>query len=285
MKQKKLKWQSLVRRVSLATLAFSLFTGTLSAQEADSTIEEKVLSPDTTRISWGKTKIIIIEHVEEKEKDTTKKIKQRNNHFAGLDLGINGFLSESNSVDLGKDERFMDLNYRKSISVALNFWEWYIPIAKEKFGVTTGAGFEFNSYDLDRSVDIVSTKDTTFGVQAAASKDIEKNRFKATMLNVPLMLETNLGKDADHSFHLALGGMLSYRVGSKVKQIYEEADKEYKVKNRNDYNMNDFRFNAIARIGYGNLTLFASYSFTPMFEDNKGPELYPFTVGISLVSF
>ena len=79
--------------------------------------------------------------------------------------------------------------------------------------------------------------------------------------------------------------MLGYRLGSKTKQKYEENDKTQKVKDRNDYNLNDFRLNAVVRLGYGDFTVFASYSLTELFEDNKGPELYPFTVGISLVSF
>lgn len=162
--------------------------------------------------------------------------------------------------------------------------EYYIPIAKEKFGIMTGLGFEFNSYDLDRSVSVFADEDTTIGV-VDPTKDIEKNRFKSTMLNLPLMFETNIGKDAEHSFHLAAGVMGSMRVGSKTKQIYDQSGKEYKVKNRTDFNMSPFRMNAVARIGYGDFTLFASYSLTPMFDKDKGPELYPFTVGISLVSF
>ena len=162
--------------------------------------------------------------------------------------------------------------------------EYYIPIAKEKFGIMTGLGFEFNSYDLDRSVSVFADEDTTIGV-VDPTKDIEKNRFKSTMLNLPLMFETNIGKDAEHSFHLAAGVMGSMRVGSKTKQIYDQSGKEYKVKNRTDFNMSPFRMNAVARIGYGDFTLFASYSLTPMFDKDKGPELYPFTIGISLVSF
>ena len=49
--------------------------------------------------------------------------------------------------------------------------------------------------------------------------------------------------------------------------------------------MNDFRFNAVARVGYGDFTLFAAYSLTPMFDKDDGPEIYPFTVGISMFSW
>tara|TARA_B100000965_G_scaffold251699_1_gene211750 strand:+ start:832 stop:1671 length:840 start_codon:yes stop_codon:yes gene_type:complete len=276
----------------LVALSLSLFLALpfLMAQEV--VVKSDTTAKDTIRITTKKKKIIIIaredDEADSEEKKDTVSIhhisKQRWNHFAGIDLGINGFLSPENSVDLQKEAQFMDLNYSKSISVSINFMEYYIPIAKEKFGIMTGLGFEFNSYDLDRSVSVFADEDTTIGV-VDPTKDIEKNRFKSTMLNLPLMFETNIGKDAEHSFHLAAGVMGSMRVGSKTKQIYDQSGKEYKVKNRTDFNMSPFRMNAVARIGYGDFTLFASYSLTPMFDKDKGPELYPFTIGISLVSF
>jgi len=255
----------------------------LNAQESTDTTSytSSTKKQDTTRISWGKKKIIIISddiNISISDKDSTK--KQRYNHFTGLDLGINGFLTEDNSIDLQKEGQFMDLNYRKSISVGFGFKEWYMPIAKEKLGLATAIGIEFNTYTLDRDVTIFSNKDTTVGI-ADATKSIEKNKFKSTMLNVPLVLETNIGKDAAHSFYLAVGGQFSYRIGSKTKQIYEQDDTERKVKDRTDFNMNDFRFNAIARVGYGHFTLYGAYSLTPMFDKDSGPELYPFTVGIA----
>lgn len=262
-----------------------LLGGGLMAQESTDSVKIEE-SSDTTRISWGKSKIIIIAG-EDDEADSEKKVKevkQRYNHFAGIDIGVNGFLNPDMGMHLQKEAEFLDLNYGKSISFAWNFWEQYIPIAHEKFGILTGMGIEFNNYDLDNDVDIVTTKDTTYGIKDL-NKSISKNRLKSTMINVPLMLETNIGKDAKHSFHLAAGALFSYRLGSKTKQKYTADGKDYKVKNRNDFNMNPFRASLAARVGYGNFTIFANYSLTEMFESNDGPEIYPFTVGISLAAF
>lgn len=254
--------------------------------------KEEVNEPDTVKITTKRKTIYIVNsdnidsldiEVESKE----KKSIQRHNHFAGFEMGINGFVNPDNSLDLQKEADFLDLNYGKSISVGINIYEQYIPIAKEKFGIMTGLGFEFNNYDLDGSHIIQSStgkKDSTFGV-VDSSRNVSKNKFKTSMINVPIMLETNIGKDADHSFFLGVGAMVSYRLGSKQKQIYTEDGNRYKVKNRTDFNTNPWRLSAVARIGYGNFTLFASYSLTELFEDNKGPEIYPFTVGISVLTF
>lgn len=266
--------------------------GFISAQEqSDST---KTVKDTSYTIEWGNKTIIVIEKPDKKDKDKEEekesdshknwKIKQRYNHYAGVDFGVNGLLSDANSVDLNKEGEFMDLNYYGSWSIAFNFIDSYIPIAHEKFGVTIGMGIEFNKYKLSRDYTMVNVQDSTFGI-VDSTKSIDKNLFKSTMVNLPIMFETTLGKDRDHSFYLAAGGMVSYRLGSKTKQIYSQDGEDYKVKNRSSYNMNPFRFSAVARIGYGNFTVFASYSLTPLFEKDKGPELYPFTVGVSLVHF
>jgi len=271
--------------IGISVSVFLLYNVNGISQEVNSSSDST--KSDTSRFSIGSTKVILITDAEQnKPEDISikKEKKQRWNHYVGIDLGINGLLSEKNSVDLPEEAQFMDLDYAKSVSISLNFFEQYIPIAKEKFGISTGLGFEFNKYALDRDYTILTNKDSTFGFQDSTIV-LEKNLFKSEVLNWPVMLETNLGKDAKHSFHLAVGGMLSYRLGAKTKQIFNQANEEYKVKNRTDYNTNPFLFSLVARVGYGGFTVFANYSLTPMFENNEGPELYPFTVGVSLVSF
>ncbi|MAY83235.1 MAG: hypothetical protein CMP59_03800 [Flavobacteriales bacterium] len=271
--------------LSLITL-FALTT--LVAQEGQDSLAAK---KDTSyTIKWGDKTIIVIDHgdgdIDIATDDTIKiesKPSQRYNHYAGIDLGVNGLLNSKNSVNLGEDEKFMDQHYWGSWSVSLNFIDSYIPIAKEKFGITIGMGFEFNKFSLSRDFTVANFQDSTIGIPD--SNGFEKNLFKMEMINLPIMFETNIGKDAAHSFHLAVGGMVSYTLGSKTKQVFELDGEEIKTKVREDFNTNPFRFSLMGRIGYGNFTLFATYSLTPLFEEDRGPELYPFTVGVSLVHF
>lgn len=277
----------LLKFIGISFSAFLLLSTNGIAQETSFSPDS--IKSDTSRFSFGSTKIILISDADaDSDKPDSKKInrenKQRWNHYTGIDLGINGLLSSKNSVDLPEGAKFMDLDYARSVSISLNFFEKYIPIAHEKFGISTGLGFEFNKYALDRDYTIFTTRDSTYGI-IDSTRVLEKNLFKSEVLNWPVMLETNLGKDAKHSFHLAVGGMLSYRLGAKTKQLFEQNGEEFKVKNRTDFNTNPFLFSLVARVGYGDFTLFANYSLTSMFEKNKGPELYPFTIGVSIVSF
>lgn len=280
-----------IKKISLLAFVFSLGLG-LSAQETKSDSTKK---DESIKISLGKTKIIIIPGEDKEEgvvvtvNDSTyrkkKEIKQRTNKYAGFDMGFNGFLSPINSVDLQQEAQFLEVNYgSKSLEVGINFWEKYIPIAKEKFGLMTGMGVKWNTYELAKDVRLVNDNDVT-GFTVDSARSISKNKFKTSTLQLPLMLETNIGKDAAHSFHLAAGGAVNWVYGTKTKQKYEEDGDKYKKKDKNDFNVNTFQFSALARVGYGDFTLYASYNLTPLFDKNKGPEVYPFTVGLSVISF
>ncbi len=110
--------------------------------------------------------------------------------------------------------------------------------------------------------------------------------MKGTYINVPLLLEFNTNKKAKKSFHFAVGVIAGYRLSSRVKQIYELAGRTYKNKVSDDYNLNPFKYGATVRIGYGKFNVFATYSLSTLFEQNAvAPQLYPFTVGVTLVHF
>lgn len=262
---------------TIAFIAILFLSGNLFSHETD-----------TTRLKFGSTRIIILSDSAEIVLGDTLNPKKdkidRVNKWAGLDLGVNGLLSAENEINLPKESETFDLDYAKSISVGINFIEKYIPIAKEKFGITTGLGFQFNSYALDRDL-VFSVNDDSIYSFVDSSRSIEKTRMKTTFLQAPLLLETNLGRSKEKSFHLAVGMLFGYRIGSKIKQVYEQNGREYKIKDKDDLNINPFRASLTARVGYGDFTIYANYSLSPFFEDDKGPELYPFSVGISLVSF
>jgi hypothetical protein len=40
----------------------------------------------------------------------------------------------------------------------------------------------------------------------------------------------------------------------------------------------------MVRVGVGKIDLYASYALNGLFKKDEGPQLYPFTVGITLVS-
>ncbi|MDG1476027.1 MAG: DUF2807 domain-containing protein [Vicingaceae bacterium] len=259
---------------------------------------------DTVRLKWGSTQLTVIgDSVEIK-----RIIKKRRNHWAGIDLAINGFLNSKSGFDLSNDPQqvnidpekvtqFMELNYAKSWSFSVNFLEFYIPIKKHNFGIVTGMGTEWSNYELKHNIKLNPeggefvhpvvdefNKNYTWG-EVDTVLDYSKNRFKTWFINAPLLLEINTGDNARKAFHISAGAIFGYNLQTKMKYKYRLNGENKKEKDRQDFNTNPFRVSATVRAGYGWFNVFAKYSLTPLFEKGRGPELYPFTVGVTLLGF
>ena len=115
--------------------------------------------------------------------------------------------------------------------------------------------------------------------------NLKKNKLVASYLTVPLLLEFNTSQNADKTVHLAVGVIGGLRIGSHLKLVKEEGNRESKSKVFDDFNLNPFRYDATVRLGYRNFTVFGSYNMAGLFKDNKGPELYPVTVGLRVIGW
>lgn len=246
-------------------------------------LEIEVSDGDRTRVKVGPGQLEVDESG--KVKLTKEKRKPKfNGHWAGFYMGINGYLTADNSLDLPQNYSFLDLRYEKSINVHLNIFEQNFPLISNKLGLVTGLGFEWNNYRFDNDVKLDGSKDTITGGTPDGVRSI-KSKLNVRYLNVPLILEyqTN-SKNNTNSFHIGAGVVGGLRIGSHTKNIYEGGGKR-KDKVRDDFHLSPLKADAILKLGWGKLNLYGTYSLTSLFRDNRGPELYPFSVGITLLSF
>lgn len=257
---------------------------------------------DTVRLKWGSTELLVVGD----SIQINRKVKKRKRHWAGVDLAMNGFLNSSRGLDLSNDPaqvnmdpekvtQFMELNYAKSWSFSVNFIEFYFPINKHNFGLVTGMGTEWSNYELKHNIKLNAeggsfvypnvdefNKSYTWG-EVDTVLDYSKNRFKTWFVNVPLLLEISTGDNARKAFHISAGAIFGFNLQTKMKYKYRLDGDTKKEKNKQSFNTNPFRVSATVRAGYGWFNVFAKYSLTPLFEKGRGPELYPFTVGVTLL--
>ncbi len=284
-----------------------LATG-FSSLWAQSTTTQK---NDTSSIILNRTKILIISP---KDDDSTLTVcsdtvvvkpKERYRRWAGIDLGINGLINRNGSFNLNNATTaanpreitaFMELDYRHSWQVNINFAEYFLKIVRHHFGIQTGLGFQMNNYELKNNVRLTPygsayVNDTvteynkfyTYGI-ADTVITYRKNRFKTVYLTAPVMLEFNSGQYAKKSFYFAVGGLFGYNIQSKMKYVYNKEEKN-KSKDKQDFNVNPVQISAIVQIGYNKIQFFATYGLTPLFSKYKGPEVYPVSAGVKLTAF
>jgi hypothetical protein len=261
-------------------------SGVGSVRESKSGNGEETAS-DTTKIKWGNKKYMIIDQDDDDEDDDHSDRGAHSSHnsnfkyWKGFSVGVNGYLDHKGSLDIAVPNDFLELNYAKSIQFSINAFQKNFHIYKNYVNIYTGLGIDFNHYALENNVTLKPNV-PYLAATVDSAIDYKKNTLNVTYLKVPLMLEINTSRDPDHNFHIALGAELDYRIHAVTKQSYEMNDKKIQVKRRDDYNLEPFSYSAVARIGYNNVSVYANYGFSRLFRKDKGPQVYPFSVGITV---
>lgn len=247
---------------------------------------------DSTFFNLGKKQFIIIDKDREAlaENDSVKKQGYDSDefkHWAGFSMGVNGFMNTPGSITLPAKDSYMDVDYARSFNFQFNIIERQFNIAKNYVKIVTGFGFDYHSYQLSNKVTLDADSSYVAGmIDSTNNFSYKKNRLRNTYLQVPLLLEFNTSNDPEKTFHIAVGVIGQYRIAARTKQILEDNDNfEYKKTRKDGYNMAPFAAKAHVNLGYRGWTLYGEYNLTPLFQNGKGPELYPFTVGIRLVPF
>lgn len=208
-------------------------------------------------------------------------------HWAGVEFGINGFVDKNQSLTMKNDMAWLDLKQARSWNFNINFMQYSVGFGTDKIGLVTGMGLEFNNYHFSKPISLKVENEITV-VDSSYIKngfEVQKSKLSTTTLTIPLLLEFQIPTgEHGHRIFISGGVIGGLRVGDHTKVIYDDKGKR-KDKNHEDFNLSTFRYGFTARVGFKGLKLFANYYPTPLFEKNKGPEIYPFSVGLILFNF
>lgn len=289
-----------MKKITLLLLTLCITLGTY-AQEADSTLtemkEELNKSSDTTNIRFKRKTVKIID-----EEDGTKIHVKKNNKsdwefwgdndsrfkgsWSGFSVGLSNYVNSDFSLSRSADDEFMDLNTGKSWNMNLNFAQYSVNFIYNKFGMVTGLGLEWNYYRFDNNNTIQKDDDGVIVPDeiSYAGYIVDKSKLSTTYATVPIMLEWHSSASQSRGVVIAAGVIGGVKLGSNTKIVYRlnENGDINKDRRRDDYNLSPFRYGVTARIGVGDWLVYGTYYLTPLFEKNKGPELYPFSLGIAL---
>ncbi len=267
---------------------------------------------DTIRINT-KRKTIRIITTERVDPDSTGQFEERLRelrrerrniftYWAGLELGVNTFITADGRVGDGPESGPVPLNNAKSRFFAINMMEHKVEFGTPNVGLFTGLGVEFLNYRLSGNNTLTFNGDSTWAV-AMDTPVLGKNKLRQIGLRVPLMLEFNTKRaklpanaqelrgnpgwsfSREDNFHLAAGVVGSWYFDTMYKQKYEEGGRTVRQRSKDDYNLLPYRLAARAQIGFGSLNLFAEYALTPLFEEDTAPELNALNIGLTLVGF
>ena len=261
-------------------------------------IEEIKTGGDTVTLNFKKHTITIIEkdgdgenkefdfddYEDENDWNCEKKKKKSKfeGHWESLNIGMPNMVDKDYNISRPSELSYMDLNTSKSWNANLNMGQQCISIVPQRIGIVTGMGFDFTVYHFDNNNTII--KDSV-GVIVPVDilQDVKKSVLRTTQFSIPLLIEFQPIKGPkNNDLYIACGIIGQLQIASSTKVVYNEDGDKKKDKEKGDFNINPFRYSYTVRVGYGDFGIYGIYSPVTFFEKDKGPELYPISVGISV---
>lgn len=271
-------------------------------------VDVEVIEGDTTYVSVGRHTLVVSDEGDVKWQ--RKKRTKFNGNWGGIDIGLNGYVTPDFDMSFDKADNYLDLRMEKSINVNVNIYEQNINLSKDNnnMGLITGIGLTINNYRFSNSTYLNPDESSIEGYYMEGI-NIRKSKLTACYISVPLFFEIQSKHQLrTRQFHFAVGAIVSARLSTHTKVYFDESGKIYDmvdpatgnvigtsesptgsgrniVKDHDSFHLAPFKCDASVRFGYGIINLYATYSMNTLFQKDRGPELYPFSAGITLVSW
>lgn len=203
--------------------------------------------------------------------DTIKKSEKRTTSQFVFAMGVNNLATDGKVA--GSDFRYW----------GSHFYEWgstfNTRLLKNSNLLHLKYGFSVMYNNLRPTDNRVFVKNGDQTNLEVSSIHLDDSRFRNVYLVAPLHLEfdfsKNKTKDGKAFFHshesvrLGLGGYAGLRLKSKQFQLFDDGNgHDITVKEKGDFNVNNFIYGVSAYIGYKETSLYVKYDLNPMFENN-----------------
>ena len=191
--------------------------------------------------------------------------------FTGVDFGMVSLQSEK-----------LPLKSKQSFSIRLNLIEYKKQLIENRFGFLSGISLGYQQIGFQDNFSFIN-RDNQAIVQLD-SLDYLKNQLRSFSVSVPLLFEINSKNTFEKNMHFAFGVQAGYRYANSTYHKYKTNEATIIRKNSENIHINPYHLEACLRVGYQNLTFFASRSLTPLFTTNKfHTELYPIVIGLCIL--
>ena len=221
-----------------------LTTTTFHARNFSSAITEEpidTLKKDTVNIQMGSMTFLII--TDEDGDDTLKfdgTIKKEKDHaedyaWCGIDgfqFGAIGLFTKTGAQAFG-DRPDLKLNSARCSMLGFTPLGKEAEIIKDRLRIAGGIGFQFESYAFDSNIRLTDE----LGLQGIEDtiRDYRKNTLNVNYVTVPFVLQFNTKSNLDKAFHIAVGAIAGYRLGSNMTYKWSEDGRRQRERLRNDY--------------------------------------------------
>jgi len=157
--------------------------------------------------------------------------------------------------------------------------------------LSVGIGLGFSSDHIKFNRTYVAIKENTTAIHFVDQSDtthFKKVKLATAYFEIPIELRyTANPMNSDNSFKFAIGikGGALMNAHTRNKDLESAGGaiiNSYVMKEGDKRFFNTTRLSAQGRIGWGHFSAFGTYQLTALFKDGMGPEVRPWTVGLTL---
>jgi hypothetical protein len=209
---------------------------------------------------------------------TTKKETPSNDHFL-IQLGHLTWVGQPDSIHTKGIPRSLN------IYVMMNF-----PFkTNSHWSVALGPGIASDNMIFDKMT--VGIKENTAGIRfndVSDTSHFKRYKLSVNFLEVPVELRYRFNPENDRksvkiTIGAKVGTLLNAHTKGKILQNKgNQTIGDYTVKESSKQFFSKQRLSVMGRVGYGALSVFASYSITPVFKEGLGPTVRPLSIGLTL---
>ncbi len=151
------------------------------------------------------------------------------------------------------------------------------------FGAGLGSHNFFSDYFL--VVDSVGNSNLVKISTLYPGNFYKKNKISFSYIDIPLEFRLRTKNEFRASVGFKFGFLANSHTKYKGDDYIFNGNDQIQVKFNDVYNVEKFRYGITARVGWKFVNFMGFYSLSGLFKKDKDPELYPISVGISLMPF
>lgn len=209
----------------------------------------------------------------------TVNLNSRSNDHLLIQLGYAGWANKPDSINTSGLHRSFNIYFMLDFPFKSN----------PNMSVAIGPGIATDNVYFDETY--IGLKDNTPTVRFMDVSDtnhFKKYKLTTAWLEAPIELRFSANPESPKGgLKLAIGGKVgtllsAHTKGKNLLDKNDQALNSYTEKEKSKKFLNTTRFSGMARIGYGNFSLYGTYQFNPLFKEGLGPGIKPFQVGLTI---
>ncbi|SNB35338.1 hypothetical protein [Flavobacterium psychrophilum] len=265
------------KKMQLATTSANNIESRIAVEESKLSelvkekVEGNVGNVDTTRV-FGRVLSISILDKEKKKKYKNESSEKRTTSQIVIATGFNNLVTNGRIAN-------SDFGYLRS-----EFLEWgythntRLLESNNLLHLKYGFSFMYNTLTPTNNRSFEVNGDHTNLVTNQFKLRKNDSYFKNVFITIPLHLEFDFSKRktindkvffrSHRGFRLGIGGFVGYNTNAKQFLSYDLDGHHVNVKQKGNWNTNDWNYGLSSYIGYGQISLYAKYDLNPMFKNN-----------------